>query len=55
VVLAVNKMDLVSFSQETFNSIEKDYEEFAKHIGLKKIQAIDTPLHVAEQRDPKGL
>jgi bifunctional enzyme CysN/CysC len=40
VVLAVNKMDLVGFSRETFADIEKTYREFARQIGLEKIQAI---------------
>jgi bifunctional enzyme CysN/CysC len=40
VVLAVNKMDLAGFSQQTFNDIEKSYRDFAKQIGIEKIQAI---------------
>ncbi|MET0182039.1 MAG: sulfate adenylyltransferase subunit CysN [Caulobacterales bacterium] len=36
VVLAINKMDLVGFSEERFHEIEKDYREFAAKIGLKK-------------------
>ncbi|WP_339115219.1 sulfate adenylyltransferase subunit CysN [Thioclava sp. GXIMD2076] len=34
VVLAVNKMDLVGYSQETFDQIVADYTEFGKTIGL---------------------
>jgi bifunctional enzyme CysN/CysC len=34
VVLAVNKLDLVDYSQEVFDSIEADYRAFAKEIGL---------------------
>src|SRR5713226_1685421 len=34
IVLAVNKMDLVNYSQETFAKIERDYREFAGHIKL---------------------
>ena len=40
ILLAVNKMDLVDYSEETFNSICADYREFAKSIGLGDIQAI---------------
>ena len=40
VVLAVNKMDLVGYSRETFEEIEKTYRSFAAQIGLEKIQAI---------------
>ncbi|MFT7059233.1 MAG: bifunctional enzyme CysN/CysC [Pseudorhodobacter sp.] len=34
VVLAVNKMDLVGYSQERFYEIVKEYSHFAKQIGL---------------------
>jgi bifunctional enzyme CysN/CysC len=40
VVLAINKMDLVDFSQETFKRIDEDYREFARQIGLKDITSI---------------
>lgn len=40
VVLAVNKMDLVDFSEQTFNEIEGSYRTFATQIGLDDIQAI---------------
>ncbi len=40
VVLAVNKMDLVGYSREKFESIERDYREFAALIGLEDITAI---------------
>ncbi len=37
VVLAVNKMDLVDYSQEVFDAIEADYRAFAAEIGLDDI------------------
>ena len=37
VVLAVNKMDLVGYSQETFDAIREDYAAFAEQIGLEEI------------------
>jgi bifunctional enzyme CysN/CysC len=40
VVLAINKMDLVDFSQARFVEIEQDYREFAAQIGLTNITAI---------------
>jgi bifunctional enzyme CysN/CysC len=40
VILAVNKMDTVAFSEETFQSILLDYQEFAKRIGLADIVAL---------------
>ncbi len=39
-ILAVNKMDLVDFSQETFDSIVKEYGEFAAEIGIESFTAI---------------
>ncbi len=35
VVLAVNKMDLVGYSQERFYEIVKDYSHFAQQIGME--------------------
>ncbi|MFG0243027.1 MAG: sulfate adenylyltransferase subunit CysN, partial [Phycisphaerales bacterium JB054] len=40
VVLAVNKMDLVDFSQETFDAIVADYTAFAAQLGIARITAI---------------
>jgi len=40
VVLAVNKIDLVDYSQEVFEQIDRDYREFAAQIGLNDITSI---------------
>jgi bifunctional enzyme CysN/CysC len=40
VVLAVNKLDLVDYSQAVFDTIEADYRAFAQEIGLEDIVAI---------------
>jgi sulfate adenylyltransferase large subunit len=40
VVVAVNKMDLVSYSQETFAAIERDFRAFAEHLRFLTIQVI---------------
>ncbi|MGL5318156.1 MAG: sulfate adenylyltransferase subunit 1, partial [Bacteroidales bacterium] len=40
VVLAVNKMDLVDYSEEVFNSIVTEYRSFAEPLGLKDVQCI---------------
>jgi bifunctional enzyme CysN/CysC len=40
VILAVNKMDAVGFSQETFDRIAGDYRAFANQIGLADVVAI---------------
>ncbi len=40
VVVAINKMDLVDYSESTFNKIKEDYIEFAKQIGITKITFI---------------
>jgi len=36
-VVAVNKMDLVDFSEEIFNTIKKEYEDIAKILKLKNV------------------
>ena len=40
VVLAVNKMDLVGYSHETFDAIVAEYRDFARQIGLTDVVAI---------------
>ncbi|HTQ26998.1 MAG TPA: GTP-binding protein [Puia sp.] len=37
VVVAVNKMDLVDFSQDVFNNIVIDYAEIARTLGLREV------------------
>ncbi|WP_373490726.1 sulfate adenylyltransferase subunit CysN [Parasphingorhabdus sp.] len=39
-ILAVNKMDLVDFSQEIFDTIVREYQEFATEIGIQSFTAI---------------
>ena len=38
VVVAINKMDLVEFSQDVYNNILIEYASFARSLGLKNIQ-----------------
>jgi len=40
IVLAVNKMDLVDYSQEVFDKILADYTEFATSIGIESFTAL---------------
>ncbi|MEO8444731.1 MAG: sulfate adenylyltransferase subunit CysN, partial [Gammaproteobacteria bacterium] len=40
VVLAINKMDLVGYSEEVFNRIVDEYREFAGQLALDEITAI---------------
>lgn len=40
VVVAVNKMDLVNYSQNVFNNIVIDYAEVARQLGLKQVTYI---------------
>ncbi len=40
VVLAVNKMDLVDYSQDRFNEITAAYNEFARDLGIENIVPI---------------
>jgi bifunctional enzyme CysN/CysC len=42
VVLAVNKMDLVGYAREVFETIVADYRAFAARLGLSAITAIPT-------------
>ena len=37
VVVAVNKMDLVGYAEDTFESIKREYETVAKRLGLKSV------------------
>jgi bifunctional enzyme CysN/CysC len=39
-ILAVNKMDLIDFSQEIFDNIVEDYRKFANGIGIESFTAI---------------
>lgn len=43
-VLAVNKMDLVDYSEERFNEIVEEYKVFAKEIGINEDRIIPIPL-----------
>ena len=40
VVVAINKMDLVDYSQDVFNNIVIDYNEVARQLGLKDVAYI---------------
>jgi sulfate adenylyltransferase subunit 1 len=40
VVVAINKMDLVDYSEDIYNNIVIDYQEVAKSLGLKDVQYI---------------
>ncbi|SFE61548.1 sulfate adenylyltransferase subunit CysN [Nitrosomonas sp. Nm166] len=40
VVLAINKLDMVGYSEEIYNQIDQDYRAFAKEVGLQNIVTI---------------
>ena len=40
IIVAINKMDLVAYSEETFNKIQSDYLEFVKTLDLHDIHFI---------------
>jgi len=40
IVVAINKMDLVNYSEATYGKIVEDYRAFAKQIGLKSVTFI---------------
>ena len=46
IVLAINKMDLVDYSQQCFDSIEREFREFAAQTGRNHVTAI--PLSAVE-------
>lgn len=39
-IVAINKMDLVEFSEERFEEIKRDYQEFAKDLDLPDVQFV---------------
>jgi bifunctional enzyme CysN/CysC len=47
-VLAINKMDLVGYSRETFEKIDADFRAFAKEIGAEKITSIPLSAFVGD-------
>ncbi len=40
IVAAVNKMDLVAFSQEVFDRISAEFREFANQLGIRNVYAV---------------
>jgi len=40
VIVAINKMDLVGFSKDTFEKINSEYREFASKLGIESVHAI---------------
>jgi bifunctional enzyme CysN/CysC len=40
IVLTINKMDLMHYSEQVYHDIEKQYREFAAQIGLEDVTAI---------------
>ena len=51
VVLAINKMDLVDYSEEVFRKIDDDYRDFAAQIGLTDITTIPLSALQGRQHD----
>ena len=45
ILLAVNKMDLVDFSQQKFDSIVADFQSFANKLGFESINPIPIAAH----------
>jgi bifunctional enzyme CysN/CysC len=40
VILAVNKMDRVAFAQAAFDAVRRDYEAFARDLGIEHVGAV---------------
>jgi bifunctional enzyme CysN/CysC len=53
-IVAVNKMDLVSYSETEFRKIEREYGEFLRHLGLSACAFVpvsaSTGINVADNR-----
>ncbi len=54
VVLAVNKLDLVDYSEEVFRKIERDYQDFAKELGFRSIVAIPVSARLGDNIVMRG-
>ncbi len=54
VLVCINKMDLVDYSEERFDEIVSDYSDFARLIGLKNVDYIPTSALVGENVVHKG-
>lgn len=40
VIVAINKMDLVDYSEQRFNEIKEEYEHFCGHLGLEDVRFV---------------
>jgi bifunctional enzyme CysN/CysC len=40
IIVAINKMDLVDYSEKTYNRIVEEYREFARHVGIQNVTFI---------------
>lgn len=40
IIVAINKMDLVDYSEKTYNRIVEEYRDFAKQIGIEEVTFI---------------
>ncbi|MCB1141535.1 MAG: GTP-binding protein [Leptospiraceae bacterium] len=40
IILCINKMDLVNYSEEIFESIQNEYTEFSKKLGIRDLHCI---------------
>lgn len=56
IIVAVNKMDLVDYAEETFHAIESDYRAFSTHLGFESIEVLpvsalagDGVIHASDQ------
>ena len=54
VVLAINKMDLVDYSQKVFDKIDEEYRAFARQIGLDRKSTRLNSSHVVTSRMPSS-
>nr|WP_312007483.1 adenylyl-sulfate kinase [Nocardioides alcanivorans] len=55
VVLAVNKLDLVDYSQEVFDEIVADYSRFAEEVGIRDFVAIPMSAYLGDNLTERSV
>lgn len=55
VLVCINKMDLVNYSEDVFKKIESDYLHFAKSLGIKDVSFIPTSALVGDNVVDKSM
>jgi len=54
-VIAVNKMDLVGYSQQAFDAVKRDYRAFAEQIGIADVRFVPLSALVGDMVVDRGV